>query len=577
MRYLRMLSNSAFAGLLAAVYLAVLVLYLNPAVPVRSDTVLPIFTMMAATYGAHIAVASYLVYVIRQIALSEPSSPGWISLRLMTWSAAALSGTAAVITWMHAAGLRNTLIPSALPLLTRVAVVFAGAATAFLLLGVAQGFAKERRRASVAILFTVATTASIVVPFAVRGPAVPAMIGSAHVAPVGQSLSGGARILLLCLDGASLDFISPAVAAGRLPNFGRVLERGASLHLATTRPTQVEPAWTSVMTGKWPARHGIRGHARYRSAMGGLALDLLPDYLYSQGLVRFGFFREEPYTASDLRVQTLWRVLARQGLAAGLIGLPLTDTAGLQPGFVVSDRVVRGGRGEPMPVIYPPDVEALARAVVDDDDPASAPVSNIGAELIRDEAATALAADRLHHRLAARLGTARPVRLLAVRYSGIDVLGHDYLRFAQADAVGNVTDEERRRNGRVLDEYYGYIDSIVGDMLSSMRNDDLLFIVSAFGMEPLTLQKRMLERVAGDSRFSATHERAPDGFAIAYGDAVPPGRLTRGAVVDVTPTLLYFLGLSIGRDMDGFARTDMFTVEFNAGRTITFIPTYEMP
>ena len=43
----------------------------------------------------------------------------------------------------------------------------------------------------------------------------------------------------------------------------------------------------------------------------------------------------------------------------------------------------------------------------------------------------------------------------------------------------------------------------------------------------------------------------------------------------MTPTLLYFLDQPVGRDMDGFARTDLFTESFNAQRTITFIPTYD--
>jgi hypothetical protein len=46
-------------------------------------------------------------------------------------------------------------------------------------------------------------------------------------------------------------------------------------------------------------------------------------------------------------------------------------------------------------------------------------------------------------------------------------------------------------------------------------------------------------------------------------------------VLDVTPTVLYFFGLPIGRDMDGYARTDVFTRAFTADRPITFIPTYE--
>ena len=33
--------------------------------------------------------------------------------------------------------------------------------------------------------------------------------------------------------------------------------------------------------------------------------------------------------------------------------------------------------------------------------------------------------------------------------------------------------------------------------------------------------------------------------------------------MDVAPTLLYFLGLPVARDMDGFARTDLFTQAFN--------------
>ena len=66
----------------------------------------------------------------------------------------------------------------------------------------------------------------------------------------------------------------------------------------------------------------------------------------------------------------------------------------------------------------------------------------------------------------------------------------------------------------------------------------------------------------------------PDGFLLAYGTPVVATRQGRGAVVDVAPTLLYFLGLPVARDMDGFARTDLFTPPFNEQRTITFIPTY---
>jgi len=193
------------------------------------------------------------------------------------------------------------------------------------------------------------------------------------------------------------------------------------------------------------------------------------------------------------------------------------------------------------------------------------------------ESAALLEADVIHRRLAMRLPAEYDVSLLAVRYPGLDAVGHYYLRHARPEAFGDVSEEERRKYGRVLDDYYAYIDSIVGDALAALRDGDLLLVVSAFGMEPLTLGKRLLERVVGDERFTGTHERAPDGFLMAFGAPVAPGRTTRGAVVDVVPTILYFLGLPVARDMDGFERTDVFTRAFNSQRTITRIPSYEVP
>jgi hypothetical protein len=595
-----MLSNSAFAGLLAAVYLTWLLLHLNPSVPLTTAAVGSLFTVMVLSYGIHIFVVSYVLYVLRQIALGEPSAPGWISLRLLTWSSAALSGAAAVVTWLHASGLRDALDPRAYPGVTRAAGLFGAATMLFLLLGVAQLAARRRGRATVAILFTLATIASIVAPVLARDSNAPRsaqVAAGAREAP--RDIAPGPtpaiaatparRVVLLCLDGASLELISPAVAAGRLPNFARLLDRGASMHLATTRPTQAEPAWASALTGKWPAKHGIRGAARYRAFNSDVTLDVLPDYLFSQALVRYGLLVEEPHTSSSVRAMPIWRLLDRYDVASGIVGLPLTHPAERTDGFVVSDRfhrrgVVALGAGR--------DVEPAEAEPVAVDAAAFSELSNTlglagGAGVTAPpaarlemvprtaESASLLAADQVHRRIAAPLAAFRDVRLLAIRYPGLDAVGHYYLRYARPDAFGDVSEDERRQYGRVLDDYYAYVDSLVGDALSTLRGDDVLVVVSAFGMEPLPFGKRLLERVVGDDRFTGTHERAPDGFLMAFGAPVVAGRLSRGAVVDLVPTLLYFLGLPIGRDMDGSPLADIFARGFNSQQTLTFIPAYE--
>jgi hypothetical protein len=75
---------------------------------------------------------------------------------------------------------------------------------------------------------------------------------------------------------------------------------------------------------------------------------------------------------------------------------------------------------------------------------------------------------------------------------------------------------------------------------------------------------------------SGTHEAAPDGFLMVYGGPAARGRFTtRASIVDVVPTLLYFLGLPIGRDMDGYVRNDVFQHQFTDARPITYIPSYD--
>jgi hypothetical protein len=203
--------------------------------------------------------------------------------------------------------------------------------------------------------------------------------------------------------------------------------------------------------------------------------------------------------------------------------LPLTHPADARIGFIVSDRFHRRGDRaavlDARPAISPARIDDVARAALAAEQKSAGPESRVPLDLLPQtgESGSTVEADRLHHLLATRLGAAEQVRLLAVRYAGLDAVAHYYLRYANPGAFGDVSEGERRQFGRVLDDYYGYVDSLVGDALSSLGENDLLVVVSGFGMEPLTFGKRLLERVIGDPRFTGTHERAPDGFLIAYG------------------------------------------------------------
>ena len=74
---------------------------------------------------------------------------------------------------------------------------------------------------------------------------------------------------------------------------------------------------------------------------------------------------------------------------------------------------------------------------------------------------------------------------------------------------------------------------------------------------------------------TGTHEDGPDGFLLAYGANVAAGAFPRGAITDVTPTVLYYLGVPVRRDMDGFARTDLFQSTYAAEHPLKYVASHE--
>ena len=97
MRFLRMLTNSLLAGALGAAYLTILVLQLNPEVPLVSSTTWAWFVTFSALYGVHFAVVFYLAIVAREFITMDVLSPGWISVRLLAWLGALLAAGAATL------------------------------------------------------------------------------------------------------------------------------------------------------------------------------------------------------------------------------------------------------------------------------------------------------------------------------------------------------------------------------------------------------------------------------------------------------------------------------------------------
>src|SRR6266511_1669449 len=106
MRYLRMFCNSALGGVLGAAFLTILFLQLNPQLPLTRRAVGPLFARLLMFYGVQLAVGFYALLVIWQVFSTRPHSPGWISLRLLSWLGTVIVSGAAALMWFNVSSFR---------------------------------------------------------------------------------------------------------------------------------------------------------------------------------------------------------------------------------------------------------------------------------------------------------------------------------------------------------------------------------------------------------------------------------------------------------------------------------------
>ena len=579
MRYLRMVTNAVAAGFLAAVYLTILVLQINPHVSVVSATALRWFVALLALYGPYLSVLILLLILAREAIASRPLQPGWLSLRILAWLSAAAAVAAAALTWANLRGLRSMLAETAADHMRQGAV--ATTICASVLVGVAvlrYSFGRRGNRPAAALMVA-SVSASVIVPLWVRGPGeVP--VPAARRSNQATVAAAPARVRLLLLDGASRGFVLQRVASGQLPNFGTLIERGAALDLATLRPTQAESVWTAAATGKYPPKNGVRSDYIYRvGAEEEEAVNLLPDYCFAQALLYQGFVQAAPLSSQSLRARPVWDVLNDYGVTVGVVNWPLTRPAEIANGYLLSDAFDEAtssplrsgdlGAGDPTTAVD------IARPVFDkwqatpwaQTIPGASPDDPRAAGLRRPRW------DQAYLEAEPELVRSFVPKFIALRLEGIDELGHWYLGDAQPELFGASRGTDPRRS--MLDRYYAYVDGQIGRLMEQQAPGDLLIVISGFGIERTPIVKRLFARLIGEGATTGSHEAAPDGFLVAYGTNVTPGEFRRGSVVDLAPTVLYYMGLPLGRDMDGFARTDLFKANYTRDHPVTYTLTHE--
>jgi predicted AlkP superfamily phosphohydrolase/phosphomutase len=579
-----MAASALLAGALIASHVAVLTLFLNPDASLARDGA----ALLAALFLPYLVAGAILSWVVAVV--GGAVARGWPrrrpALDALPWFASLAFLVTCAGAALYATNLfsyRHSIPAESVRGLAGAALALAGCALVLVAIGVDVLLFPLRGRGLTGALAILAAAASVVVPLALRPPPPPrveqAVMHADRIIPA-------RRVILVGVDGIGPDLVRQGLDRGTLPSFEYLLRRGAHGPLGTLRPTEGPPVWTSIVTGALPRAHGVKSFITYRLAGSSAVFELLPKGLLVSALEKLGLVATAPVTSAARRRPALWNALNAFAVDAGVVRLWGTHPVERIHGFMLSPRLSRGRSTRPAELLHPLDLmEEVQAQVVSGDDVDRALVSEFvdrsvppGPDderlrrLLVDEA---LAPDFTYQRAGNVLRTAYDPPFFATYFYGLDVVGHAFLRFAEPGLFGNVGADSARRYGRVVERYATLVGERVVALVEARRPDDIVILVSGYGMEPATLSDRLLALLGGRGAIGGTHERAPDGYFLAIGPGIRPGAMLQAAsVVDVAPTILYLMGLPVARDMDGRVLTEILDESFARTNPLTFIPSY---
>ena len=404
----------------------------------------------------------------------------------------------------------------------------------------------------------------------------------------------GVKVLVIGIDGASPRLLRTFMDQKRLPAFEALIDRGSQGTLKSLEPTVSPAIWTTIVTGRRPADHGIDDFTRRRWV----------------GLRR----KSVMISSADRRVPALWNMAGPFGRSVGFIGWWASWPAETVKGFMVSDRFARSRftvwthAQRDSGLAFPPELtEPLRPLLVDPLEPPSGEIEAMAdfdaAELAEFEAAKkpvyahglsvfkfSYAEQRTYERIAMRmLATGQP-DLAGIFLVANDPICHTFWHFFEAERFQGIDPDRARRLGRLVPSIYEHNDKFLGEVLKSVGRETVVLIVSDHGFEASGKVPKPQDVVSFGKSFDQERAKALrdgsiavgqsgrhnlDGLIIAAGGPIRKGVAIQASVLDITPTVLALLGLPISDEMPGKVLTEILDPEFLRINPVRHIESYD--
>jgi predicted AlkP superfamily phosphohydrolase/phosphomutase len=260
---------------------------------------------------------------------------------------------------------------------------------------------------------------------------------------------GGPRVFMIGLDGGSWDIIRPLIDRGCLPNIQGLIDDSCWGVLKSTFPACTCPAWFTFSTGMKPSHIGI---------------------YHFHGMPK-GSNCLQRYDYGDLEQAEFWDVLMQQGISCGIINHPLLYHRKNHIGYIIPGGLIpeQECRSFPAGLMHEID-KAVGGYEIDQQ----------GVFFIDDQTLLSgcLEVARKRTKAMSYLITEHPTDFFLGIYTIPDRISHRFLARASMHKGA-----EGEAAWRALEESYGEVDRGIGHLMSLMKEDDFLFMISDHGFK----------------------------------------------------------------------------------------------
>lgn len=356
------------------------------------------------------------------------------------------------------------------------------------------------------------------------------------------------KIILIGLDAADWKVLSPMVDEGLLPAFQKIIEEGTSGNIMTLDPPLSPMLWTSIATGKRADKHGILGF-----------LELDP----TSGAVR-------NISSGSRKTRTLWNIFHYHGYRQIVVNWWPSHPVEPIRGYMVSNHfktpVMRPGEYWKVPTysVHPKEMVAELSSLrihpAELTDQHILPFIPQAGKIKQEETnsldalAKIIAENSTVHAITTYLMDKEPWDFIAVYFDLIDHLGHGFMKFHPPRHPA-ISEEDFELYKDVVRSGYRFFDMMLEQYLKRMDEDTLLILVSDHGMHSDMFRPMKLPKF----KAAPALEHRALGVVCFYGKNIKKDERVYGAtLLDITPTLLAYAGIPIGKDMEGRPLLEIF-------------------